>query len=229
MLRRYTNATIGVKGYERVSEHMAPATAEFENAFNAFARGTLISTPDGPRAIEDLRPGQLVETLENGPQAITWIGSMTLVPSAPVVDPAQSRLTRITGDRFGQGKPASDLMVGPGARMLHSPDMLRDDELRGQSYTSFTDFVDGDSVFEVVPPAALETFHLCLAQHATIFANEVAVESYHPGYHLAETMGPNKLALFVSLFPHLDELADFGLLAHPRMSLRTLMMKQSAA
>lgn len=228
MLRRFTIATIGVKGYERISEHMAPASSEFENAFNAFARGTVIATADGPRAVEDLRPGMLLETEESGHQPITWIGSMTLVPGAPVPDPAQLRMTRVATDRFGPAKPGADLMVGPGARLLHRPDILREGGMEGQSYTPFTDFVDGDSVFEVTPPAPIECFHLCLAEHSTIRAEGLPVESFHPGYHLEETMLPNKLALFLSLFPQLDELADFGLLAHPRMSVRKKAGRKAA-
>ncbi|MBL9056263.1 MAG: Hint domain-containing protein, partial [Rhodobacteraceae bacterium] len=40
-----------------------------------FLRGTRITTPDGPRAIEDLAEGDLVTTLDHGPQPIRWIGS----------------------------------------------------------------------------------------------------------------------------------------------------------
>lgn len=39
-----------------------------------FTAGTMIATPDGERAIETLKVGDLVETLDNGPQAIRWIG-----------------------------------------------------------------------------------------------------------------------------------------------------------
>ncbi|MGR3323533.1 MAG: Hint domain-containing protein [Pseudooceanicola sp.] len=228
LLRRYTVASLDAEGREKLSEHMGPATAEFENAFNAFARGTVIQTVDGPCAVEDLRPGMMLETQENGPQEIKWIGSMQLVPQAPVQDPAQLRLTRVSPDRFGPAKPGIELMVGPGARLLHRPDSLRDEEVSGQAFTPFADFVDYDSVFEVTPPATVEMFHICTEMHSTIFAQGLAVETFHPGYHLEETMGPNKLALYLSLFPHIREASDFGLLAHPRMSMRTLMRLDAA-
>ncbi|MGR3583991.1 MAG: Hint domain-containing protein, partial [Pseudooceanicola nanhaiensis] len=108
------------------------------------------------------------------------------------------------------------------------PDVLRDDDVRGRVYTPFTEFTDGDTVFEITPPSSIEVFHLCLAQHATIQANGLPVESFHPGYHIADGMGPNKLALFLSLFPHITALRDFGLLAHPRMTLQSLMRLDAA-
>ncbi|OWU84363.1 hypothetical protein ATO6_14715 [Oceanicola sp. 22II-s10i] len=227
-MRRYMVSVMDDAGREKLTEHLAPATSEFENAFNAFARGTIIKTADGPCAIEDLRPGMMVETLEHGPQPVRWIGSMTMVSTAPVEDPAQSRLTRVTPGRFGYERPATELMVGPGARILHRPDALQDDDVRGHAYTAVTDFVDGDSVFEVSPMTPVETFHICLDEHATIRANGLPVETYHPGYYLQDGMGPNKLALFMSLFPHLTEIADFGVLAHPRMSLDTLISLDAA-
>jgi len=228
LLRRYTVSRLDDAGREKITEHMAPATFEFENAFNAFPRGTLITTDQGVCAIEDLRPGMKVVTQERGPQEVVWIGSMMMVPHAPVADPAQVRMTRVSPDRFGLSRPAGDLMVGPGARLLHFPDVLRDDDVRGQVYTPFTEFADGDTVFEITPPSAIELFHVCLASHATIFAQGLPVETFHPGYYLNDTMGPNKLALFLSMFPHVTALRDFGLLAHPRMTLRALTQLDAA-
>jgi len=228
LLRRYTVSRLDETGREKITEHMAPATAEFENAFNAFPRGTLIATSEGACAVEDLRPGMKLETKEHGAQELIWIGSMMLVPQAPVADPAQVRMMRVSPDRFGLSRPAGDLMVGPGARLLHFPDVLRDDEVRGQVYTPFTEFADGDTVFEITPPSAIELFHVCLASHATIFAQGLPVETFHPGYYLNDTMGPNKLALFLSMFPHVTALRDFGLLAHPRMTLRALTQLDAA-
>ncbi|MEZ5716615.1 MAG: Hint domain-containing protein [Paracoccaceae bacterium] len=52
-----------------------------------FARGTLIETPAGPQAIETLKAGDLVNTLDAGPQTIRWIGghsSAAIGPNAPI-------------------------------------------------------------------------------------------------------------------------------------------------
>ncbi|WP_375689511.1 Hint domain-containing protein [Pseudooceanicola sp. LIPI14-2-Ac024] len=228
LLRRYSVSRLDEAGREKITEHMAPATAEFENAFNAFARGAVVQTTEGPCAVEDLRPGMFLETAEHGAQEVLWIGSMTVVPTAPVPDPAQVRMTRIRPDRFGYACPSADLMVGPGARVLHTPDVLRDHEERGQTYVGLADFVDYDTVFEVTPGGPVDTFHICLARHSTILAQGLGVESFHPGHRLAEQMGPHKMALFLSLFPHVTELRDFGPLAHPRLDRETIARLNAA-
>lgn len=40
-----------------------------------YATGMMIDTPDGPRAVETLRPGNLVTTIDRGPQTIRWVRS----------------------------------------------------------------------------------------------------------------------------------------------------------
>ena len=48
-----------------------------------YAPGTMIDTPDGPRAVETLQVGDLVMTLDHGPQSIRWVRSGE-VPSEEV-------------------------------------------------------------------------------------------------------------------------------------------------
>ena len=43
-----------------------------------FTAGTLIDTPSGPRAVEELRPGDLVTTRDHGPAPLLWAGASRL-------------------------------------------------------------------------------------------------------------------------------------------------------
>ena len=52
-----------------IANHFVPAVP-----LPGIATGACIATPDGPRAIETLAPGMLVETVSRGPQPIRWIG-----------------------------------------------------------------------------------------------------------------------------------------------------------
>lgn len=91
--------------------HVAPATPLFEEACTAYARGTLIPTVRGPIAIEDLLPGDYVES-SLGAQPVTWIGSTTYVPGIPDDATTLASLARITSDSFGPGRPMVDVLVG---------------------------------------------------------------------------------------------------------------------
>ncbi len=43
-----------------------------------FVAGTMIDTPKGPRPVEDLRPGDMVTSLDHGPVRIVWTGRIEL-------------------------------------------------------------------------------------------------------------------------------------------------------
>ncbi|WP_375186134.1 Hint domain-containing protein [Pseudooceanicola sp.] len=196
----------------------APATPEFQCAFNALAHGSLIATTEGEVAIEDLRPGMKAITIEHGAQPILWIGSMTHMP-----DPNGARfLTRVTADRFAAGAPPMDLLCGPGARLLHRPARLRSLADHRPVYTPLRDFIDGDSVIAIAPRMAIDTYHIALQRHATIRVGGLDLETFHPGMTVLDQMGNNTRDLFVSMFPHIRRATDFGPLAHPRVTMRSI-------
>jgi hypothetical protein len=221
-MRKYEVASLSRDGGIRYSEHIAPANQEFEAAFSAFARGTTISTPQGPRAIEDIAPGTLVDTAIGRPLPVQWVGSMTLVPDTPVERPEQLRLTRIMADAFGLNRPMPDLLLGHGARLLNSPAALREYAMHTQVLTPAWAFIDGFSAIAITPPSPVTLYHLCLPHHAIIRAAGLEVESYHPGTTMLRDMGQNTRTLFLSLFPHIEQEDGFGPLSYSRASQATL-------
>lgn len=222
-MRKFQIGYLRPDGTPDWTEQIAPATPLFDSAFSAFSHGTLLHTPSGQVAVQDLEPGMMVSTSDHGPGKVLWIGSMTLVPAAMGVDSAACRLTRIMPDAFGLGRPESNLMAGPGARILTRPPGLRDSFARERVLTPATDLVDGMNVIELVPPRPVTVFHLCLRRHAILRASGIEVESFHPGAGFERSMGPNMLALFLSLFPHVNKPSDFGSISHPRLPLGGLL------
>ncbi|MGK7651670.1 Hint domain-containing protein [Roseovarius sp. B08] len=221
-MRNFRMAYLRPDGTPHQTEQIAPATPIFDSAFSAFSHGTLLRTPSGQVAVQDLEPGMSVSTTEHGPSRVLWIGSMTLVPAAAGIDQAACRLTRIMPDTFGLGRPEANLTAGPGARVLARPPGLRDSFGRERVLTPATDLVDGMNVVELVPPRPVTVYHLCLRRHAILRASGIEVESFHPGPGFERAMGPNMLALFLSLFPHVKKPADFGSTSHPRLPLQGL-------
>lgn len=222
LMRKYEVSSLMSDGTLRSSHHIAPATPLFENAASAFARGTLISTDQGPIAIEDLMPGDHVETVDGAPQVVRWIGSTMMVPSAPGQTERMKRLVRIMSDSLGIGRPMPDLLLGPGARLLREKPaygrLLGSEKL----FMPIDDFIDALGLIEITPPSPVRVYHLALDRHASIRAAGIEVETYHPGETAEKGLGDNMRNLFLSLFPHIHEMADFGPLTYPRASLDTL-------
>ncbi|WP_166416712.1 Hint domain-containing protein [Cochlodiniinecator piscidefendens] len=187
---------------------VAPALAMFEDAFSAFARGTLIATENGPTAVEDLLPGTRIATHRNGLRTLLWVGSMTLLPAK--ADREAEHLTRIASDSFGLGRPMPDLLLGPGARVFQRHGRLSALYDTEAALIRAKDLCDGDMIAEITPATRVEVFHLAFANHEIITANGLECESYHPGPGLDTKLGQQATNYFMRLFPHLETYADFG-------------------
>ena len=207
---------------------MAPAIPPFEAAFSAFAHGTLILGADGPIAIEDLLPGMPIQTRDHGLQNLIWIGAITLVPrtSDPRVPPA--RLTRITADSIGLGRPNRDLVLGPHARILRRNPVCMSLFGTEAAFAPADAFVDGLSIIDVAPVSPVRVFHLGLAGQHVLFANGIEVESYHPGRLDTSGIAPALLPTFLNLFPHAEALSDFGQMRIPRLSREDVLALESS-
>lgn len=220
-MRRYEAASLLADLSISQQAHVAPAIPLFENATCALARGTLIATMRGPVAIEDLLPGDYIDT-HRGPECVLWIGSCTYTPNRDPLDDNPMRLTRVMSDAFGPSRPMGHLLAGPAAAIRQEKTAMRNAALSGSFITPLADFVDGDRVIEVTPPSPVQLYHLALARHAIIRAAGVEVETYHPGPHAGADIGPNTRAVFLSMFQHVSEFKDFGDMAFPRASRATL-------
>lgn len=209
-LRRYRIRTVHANGDIKETFQLAPATPVFEEAFSAFARGSVVETEYGQMAIEDLQPGDKVLTSDGAMRPVRWIGSTIYVPGHESHKARDLHLTRIMTDSFGLARPSSCVLTGPAARLLHG---AANDEAM---LTPIQDFIDNNSIIATAPPAAVELFHFCLDRHAIIKVGGLEFETFHPGPEAARRLGPSFRPLFLDLFPHIGGLEDFGPLAHAR-------------
>ncbi len=188
-----------------------PASSTFEACASAFARGTLISTVMGPIAVEDLIPGDLVET-HRGPQPIVWLGSTPYLPDFAGDTTSLSYLLRMPGHGMNQ----SDLLLGPAARLVVRQDRFADLLNCDAVLAPASDYVDGDRVLRVTPPGPVQLYHFALQRHGIIRANGHELESYHPGRVSGAEIGTSVRARLQSMFKHVASLEAFGDLAFPR-------------
>ncbi len=210
--RRYEIEWLDSDGAEQSKTIVAPAMQIFEQAFGAFAQGTLIQTDQGYVAIEDLRPGAMIATADGGLQPLMWLGSMSLFPQQLELGLPACGLYRVTDGGYGQDQNAPDLMMGPAARVL--PGILAIDS--SSTLVDVSQLSDGNSVIYINVVSPVRVFHLGLASHRLIRANGVLAESYHPGNSSHMRLSAELYEHFLALFPHVKSLDDFGPLNHKR-------------
>lgn len=160
-----------------------------------FVTGTLVRTPDGERRVEDLVPGDLVLTRDNGAQPLRWIGKTTVT--------GQGSLAPI---RFAPGAIGNtrELLVSPQHRMLISG--WQAELIHGQDevLAAATHLVNGDTITRM-PCRRVTYVHLLFDRHEILEAEGVPTESFHPGDYLM-SRDADLRAEIVELFPELDDL-----------------------
>ena len=196
-----------------LGQRKIPTLPQFDQAFGAFAQGTLLKSDKGFMAVEDLQPGDRLVTADGSMETVTWIGSAQFSPN----DLGQRmRLTRITSGSFGVNRPTNCVSLGSAARLLQTPPDLRGAMGAAQMMTPAQRFVDGVSVIEVSPPTSTRLFHVALRRHKAINADGLDVESFHPGGQTLQLLSHTLRSVFMSCFPHINQLSDFGPMSYQR-------------
>lgn len=162
-----------------------------------FTRGTLIATPDGTRLVEELKPGDLVLTLDDGPQPLLLVSSGAF--------PATGRNAPVCFKKGVLGNDR-DLIVSQQHRMMIS-------DWRAEMFFGVDDVLVAakhlvnDDTITLCPGEEVEYFHLLFSKHQIIWAEGVPSESYFPG-HAANQADRETRREIDRLFPNLAERAN---------------------
>ena len=87
-----------------------------------YGAATRIETIEGAKAIECLKPGDLVKTSGNGHRPIRWIGGRTIFYAELQAHPNLVPI-RIKAGAMGKSLPNRDLIVSQHHRMVASSDL----------------------------------------------------------------------------------------------------------
>ncbi|WP_238366487.1 Hint domain-containing protein [Mesobacterium pallidum] len=176
----------------------ASANPSFFTAENTgvvcFAKGTRIRTGAGEARVEDLRPGDLVQTVDNGLQELLWVGWRHLGKHRLAAEPQQKPIF-IKPEAIGGDAP---LIVSPQHGLL----VRQDGEDRLVRATHLARMRDG-AARVMLGCRAVTYFHLMFAAHQVILANGAPAESFYPGPQSIAALRPVQRHALAGLFPAL--------------------------
>jgi hypothetical protein len=157
-----------------------------------------------------LRPGDLVQTLDDGPQPLRWIGSRT-VPAAGPLAPICIR-----AGAFGNHRK---LLVSPQHRILMRDSLAELMFGTSEVLVAAKDLVNDHSVRRV-PGGDVEYVHLLFDRHQIVLAEGLASESFLPGPQVLGDFPRETLDEITGLFPELCPETGTGYGPPARRSLR---------
>lgn len=131
-----------------------------------FMAGTMIATPDGERAIESLKAGDLVLTAEGKAMPIRWVGTQQV--SKTFADPVKTMPVMVKAGALGERMPKRDLFLSPAHALYVDGTLVQAGAL-----------VNGRTIVRHLETAELFTYYnIELAEHALIFAEGVPAETF---------------------------------------------------
>lgn len=191
----YTDPTTAIgreSGTATLLDGTVVTFSEIENII-CFGPDTKITTPSGPRKVQELGQGDLVVTRDHGPQPIRWVGQRH-VATTDVTAPIEFK-----PGAFGNDET---LLVSPQHRMVLEGYLAelyfgaREVLVTAQSLVNGVDIVQR-------PTGLMSYHHFMFDTHQIVTANGAASESYQPGAYSLSGLEPRARDELLSIFPEL--------------------------
>ncbi|MFQ6547436.1 Hint domain-containing protein [Aestuariibius sp. 2305UL40-4] len=178
--------------------------------FVCFTAGSLIETPEGPRRIETLHPGDLVNVAEGPPRPVRWVGRRRLRSDDLRRNP-HLRPVRIRADAFGCGLLRRDVIVSPQHRIATR-------SARAQLIFGVSDvliparfLIDGAGICVDQDATQADYVHIFFDRHELVEVEGLWTESFFPGDTAMDAMSDAILQELFELFPELaEDLGTYG-------------------
>ena len=186
------------------TDFVAMVPSSFDDNITCFATGTMILTDRGEVTVEDLQPGDLVHTLDNGFQPLRWIGSRRFSGLDLCLRP-QLKPIRIRAGALGDGRPQTDLVVSPQHRVLITYRIA--ERMFGTSEVLIAarhlTALDGIELAEDLD--GVEYWHFLFDDHQIVLSNGAPTESLYTGPQALKSVSEQARAEIFDIFPQLAD------------------------
>ncbi|WP_457650133.1 Hint domain-containing protein [Profundibacter sp.] len=180
-----------------------------------FTQGTLFETPDGPRRIEHLRPGDLLMTKDNGPQEIRWIWARHCPVEKMLANPALAPI-RIAKGALGSGLPRRDLTVSRHHRLMICSKIAKRMYGRAEVLAPAKDLTAIKGIDVAPVTGGITYYHILMGTHEILLAEGAPAESLYLGSQTLHAIEPAARAELRLIFgPGWDSFIDSPASARP--------------
>ena len=159
----------------------------------------MISTLQAKKAVEDLKPGDLVLTVDDSCQPLRLSLSRKLDAEELSNNPKFLPIT-ITAGALGNNIPEHNLQISRQHRMLISSTISERMFNNREVLVKALHLTELPGIYIDVNATDLEYFHLVFDDHQIIIANGAASESFYPGEEALKALSPEAYTEITTLF-----------------------------
>lgn len=191
-------------------EHYRAAVRNLaNNGYVCFGSDTRIETPEGPRKVVRLKPGDLVNTLDHGPQPIRWVAMRRMGPLELRAHP-EVRPIRVKRGALGGGLPERDVLLSPQHRVLVRSRLAMRMFGTTEVLVAVKALLDLPGIEVATDVGGVIYVHLLFDDHEVIMADGAPMESLFLGTGAREAVGQEALDEITTIMPELVEMMTSG-------------------
>lgn len=170
-----------------------------------FAAGARIATLSGLRPVEDLQPGDMLQTRDDGPQPLQWLASRRVSGARLHMTPAL-RPIRVRRGALGENGAGADLLVAPEQRLLVTGPVAQRLFAEREVLVRAEDLLVVPGISRALDINDVTYVQLMMERHQVLSVAGTACESLH-----VDTTGPDLLGVV----PSVGELPDMTFAGPP--------------
>lgn len=176
----------------------------FELVIDCFAVGTMILTDQGERRVEDLRPGDMIWTRDNGFQCLRWCAQRNLSADQLTTHPHLLPIC-IKAGALGPNQPRVDLTVSPQHRILIRSRIAQRMFCCPEILVAAKQLVELPGISTNKAATGASYVHLLLSRHEILMSNGAETESLYPGNMAMRALSAEAINEIMTLFPELQD------------------------
>lgn len=165
-----------------------------------FVEGAQIKTADGEVAVEDLKIGDLVQTLDHGLQPLRWVGRRHL-DARELAENDKLRPIRISKTVVGAGNGVHDLVVSPQHRILIASKVAERMFGSTEVLVSAKHLLAIEGVDIAYDLEEVTYFHILFDHHEIVYASGIPSESLYLGQQVQLSLTSDGWEEIMILFP----------------------------
>lgn len=173
-----------------------------------FTRGTMLRTPTGDRAVESLKAGDVVLTVDHGPQVLRWIGSRD-VTSSTLAQRTELCPVLVTRNALDENVPDRDLWLSPQHKIVFRGAQAELLFAETEVLIPIVALANDKTILVDRSQDSVSYFHLLFDRHELIWANGVVAESFFPSRYALDALSNAEQGELLSLFPDLYQKVDW--------------------
>lgn len=169
-----------------------------------FADGTLIETSNGPVAVEELTPGDMVLTYDNGLQPVRWLCTRKIRQAELNANP-KLRPIIIQANALGKGFPKTDLRVSRQHRVLIKSRIAERMFGTGEVLVPAVKLSEIPGVHSDINATSVTYVHFLCDWHEIVLANGQPSETLFLGEMACKTLERCARSEIKAIFPDFEE------------------------